>query len=662
MNFMDKHPLHLKHPDLQTSPEVKRAVVRQERKTGEKIPNDPAERIDAYMDRLEGLFLDPEGVQHKKEMGDLLETERPRALSLIREMILEEYIRPNKEKMAEGAAIVEGRAARQMGVDARYQEEQLEQRGEIAVGDLESSLDQWLTYLSDLNEPYPTWFRYYTFRNILSLGEYDKDKQLFPERSKGTFKLFPEIDRGALAYVQEMMEAAQDDTVLVRVRDAQRSLWQTPESDLLTKERAALFASLSFAKQYAEGLKQNGEISPELREETRGAWVHYKQGNDPKALWISLQNKGTAWCTKGYPTAETQLKGGDFYVYYTLDATGEPSIPRIAIRMEGDKKIAENPRGVLDTAQNVEGNMLPILNKKLDELKTDGVAVERFKKKNEDMKRLTRIESEMIVGKFDTKENKDELRNDLLFLYEINASIEGFGYGKDPRIVELIKDRKIEEDMLIIFECTIEEIANVPGEINENTKAYVGQLEPGIFQKFPETLEHIYTSFPSKKKRRESIEIEYKSKEQLISEMQAQGINISDHIYSGEEPIIDNPEFNVGGNREEIKIVHLSVGDLGLKTITGATIDQIFKRAQDLGLELCPPDTGLRYRLQYRDQPFNEWVRIGMKQITNSDGDQEVFILGHDAVGLWLSNYSARPAHRMWDPDSEFAFRLPSNK
>ena len=33
--------------------------------------------------------------------------------------------------------------------------------------------------------------------------------------------------------------------------------------------------------------------------------------------------------------------------------------------------------------------------------------------------------------------------------------------------------------MLVIFECTREEIANVPSQINENTKAYVGQLEPG---------------------------------------------------------------------------------------------------------------------------------------------------------------------------------------
>jgi hypothetical protein len=33
--------------------------------------------------------------------------QRPRALSLLREMVMNKYVRPNKEKMAEGAAQVE---------------------------------------------------------------------------------------------------------------------------------------------------------------------------------------------------------------------------------------------------------------------------------------------------------------------------------------------------------------------------------------------------------------------------------------------------------------------------------------------------------------------------------------------------------------------------
>ena len=69
--------------------------------------------------------------------------------------------------------------------------------------------------------------------------------------------------------------------------------------------------------------------------------------------------------------------------------------------------------------------------------------------------------------------------------------------------------------MPIVFDCEPSQIAHSVGEVNESTKAYVGKLEPGIFQKLPETLEHIYTSFPEGKIQKYSIEIGGKTKDQL---------------------------------------------------------------------------------------------------------------------------------------------------
>jgi hypothetical protein len=54
---MEKSPLHLKYPDLQTSEEVSDAVAKEERLEGVTIPNNPNERIEAYTDRLENIFL-----------------------------------------------------------------------------------------------------------------------------------------------------------------------------------------------------------------------------------------------------------------------------------------------------------------------------------------------------------------------------------------------------------------------------------------------------------------------------------------------------------------------------------------------------------------------------------------------------------------------------
>lgn len=641
---LEKHFLHLKHPTLQNSREVQRAVDREERTSGVGIPNEPAERIESYLRRLEHLILDPQKEQRRIGTGSIEDAERPRALSLLREAVLKEYVRPNKDQMAQGAARVEQRVARQMGIQVDHTDEALEQRGERAIGDLESSLDQWITYLSDPNEPYPTWFRYYAFRNILQLGEYDKDKQEFPKRSKGTFKLFPDVDRGALAYVEEIMSAAQDDVVLERLREAQKELG-TPEADMLTSEKAEAFAVLPFAKQYAEGIKTQGEITSELRAETRGRWIRYHQGDDPKELWKSLQNKGTAWCTRGYSTAKTQLADGDFYVYYTLDATGEPAIPRIAIRMEGQDRIAEPPRGVFDSQQNLEPNMVDILDEKLKDF---GQEADAYRKKSEDMRYVAALEHKQANGEPFSKD-------DLAFLYEVHATIESFGYEKDLRVAELRRDRNVEEDMLTVFGCTQGQIARTPGEIGEDTRAYVGQLEPGFFRNLPDTVEYIYTSFPERRVRREDITVGGKSATQLISELEAAGINVT----GAARGVLGNKsEFIPATYTADVTLVYLSVEDLGFES--AAVINDILERAQQLGLELCPPDTGPHWRLQYRAQPHREEVIVGMKTIADDKGHQSMFRLAHGSGGLWLNTAWMIEFVRWGGSGKEkFAFRLP---
>ena len=148
--------LHDKYPDLQKPTDesgkktpVQVAVERQEQTMGERLPNDPSARIEAYLDRLEKLALDPQKEQPRKMMG--MES-RPRALSLLREMVLNKYVRQNKQKLAEGAAAVEERVAFDMDADVHYGADQLAERGDIAVTDLEKSLDNWIpTFLTSTN-------------------------------------------------------------------------------------------------------------------------------------------------------------------------------------------------------------------------------------------------------------------------------------------------------------------------------------------------------------------------------------------------------------------------------------------------------------------------------------------------------------------------------
>ena len=325
-------------------------------------------------------------------------------------------------------------------------------------------------------------------------------------------------------------------------------------------------------------------------------------------------------------------------MYYTNDKDGNPTQPRLAIQMTGNQ--IGQIRGLLPH-QDVEPTFQEVLDGKLKEF---GSEADAYRKKSKDMRMLTAL--------LKKRENDEPFtKDDLIMLYEINGTIEGFGYQKDPRIAELRQGRNAEEDMLVIFEYTREQIAHVPSQINENTKAYVGQLEPGIFQRLPENLEHVYTSFPDKKIQRENIEIGGKSAEQLISEMETAGINISDYTKS----MLKNREFVPGKNPEEATLIRLTVADLGFKS--SATTDQIYERAQILGLELCPADTGPNYRLKYRNQPLNEWICMGMKQIAGSGGYPRVFGLGRSEGGLWLYDTLAGPGYK-WGPENSFVFRL----
>lgn len=86
----------------------------------------------------------------------------------------------------------------------------------------------------------------------------------------------------------------------------------------------------------------------------------------------------------------------------------------------------------------------------------------------------------------------------------------------------------------------------------------------------------------------------------------------------------------------ELDLAVVSVAELGFPN--GATRKEIYQKAQELGLELCPPEVGPQLRLQYQNQPMGEWLLIGMKPIAGSDGYLKVFhVVRYD--DLWLFSF-----------------------
>jgi hypothetical protein len=607
--MFEKHPLHIKNPELQKSPEVQHAVVREQRHTSEKIPNDPKDRIEAYTDRLENIFLNPDSRVRERNI-DLLRPKIYDSLIIKRGNFPDSYFELQK------------RVAREQGHgDIEISQETREEMIDTAIADQRHSLDAWIDYLSSEDAVYPAWFKYYAWNQITKLSQFDKERGEFKKRTESTVAPFPDIYREPLAQMADLYERVKQDN---KDRDARAEF------------------DKKFPNLYAELIVKSLEAGMEGRETIEGAWVKFEQGKNREAekLFQSLDGRGTGWCTAGYSTAQTQIKSGDFYVYYTNDKDGSPIQPRLAIRMNGDTQIGE-VRGVLPQ-QNVEPLMQEVLESKLQ---TFGKEADAYRKKSSDMKMLTALENKKEQGIPFAKE-------ELTFLYEINSTIEGFGYQKDPRISELRADRNTERDMLVIFDCTQADFARTPSEIRPTTKAYVGQLEPGIFQKLPAALEHVYTSFPEGKVRRIESKVGGKSAGTLQEELEATQINIGG---SAESMLKNKKEFIATPESEEMTMIRLTVAGLGFKS--SATTDQIYKRAEELGLELCPSDVGPTLRLQYQNQPLGEWLYIGMKQIAGSDGDPYVFRLGRSGGGLWLGDGWAGPSDG-WGPDDEFVFRL----
>lgn len=100
------------------------------------------------------------------------------------------------------------------------------------------------------------------------------------------------------------------------------------------------------------------------------------------------------------------------------------------------------------------------------------------------------------------------------------------------------------------------------------------------------------------------------------------------------EDIISKPAFVVSHNNTVIDLVVKSVSELGFDE--GANFDQICQAAQKIGLIKCPAEVGPQLRLQYTDQPIDEWLVVAMDSIFDSVGDPRMFLVGRNDRGSWL--------------------------
>ena len=145
---------------------------------------------------------------------------------------------------------------------------------------------------------------------------------------------------------------------------------------------------------------------------------------------------------------------------------------------------------------------------------------------------------------------------------------------------------------------------------------------------------------------------EHKTFEDFRGALKEARCHINDWAYD----ILGSPDFTAATEESEVDLVAVSVAELGFQN--GASRSDIYMRALELGLELCPPEVGPQLCLQYKAQPMDEWLLIGMEPIAGSGGSLGVFYVGHDGRSLWLYGCNSS-FDNFWDISGLWVFVRP---
>ena len=409
------------------------SVQRSAKRSNLSVSSPPVEKLESWLIAWEKIKSQPSAqrILKYKLLNQLVIQEIP-----------ESYLRTLQQK------------AREQGHgDIEYTPEEKQEYTHIIQNNQRESLSQWIDYFfSEDTNIYPTWTKLWSFRQMIKLGEFNKERAGFLKRSQSSVAPFPELNREALAYVLD-------------------GILKIAKGNNLSEYQDQLFIKLlrknNFGKLYAYAILKTTTEGIVNLDITDGKWIKYEQESDYRHLKKSLSGKDTGWCTAGGSFAENHLKSGNFYVYYSNNEYGLPVWPRIAIRMIGGQ-IGE-VRGV-GPDQNLDfgitkSNILE------DKLKEFGDQANLYFKKVKDMRELTNIENKL--------KNRQELTGeDIRFLYEIDEIIQGFGYGKDPRILQIIEDRNIRKDLSHLFNIDLARISlGIKEALFENILYHYGDIK-----------------------------------------------------------------------------------------------------------------------------------------------------------------------------------------
>jgi hypothetical protein len=107
------------------------------------------------------------------------------------------------------------------------------------------------------------------------------------------------------------------------------------------------------------------------------------------------------------------------------------------------------------------------------------------------------------------------------------------------------------------------------------------------------------------------------------------------------DEIMGRPAFQFNQAKMELDLVVVSASELGLRNAT--PVADIYRRAAELGLELCPAEAAPLLRLQYLDQPVGEFLSVAMQPIATYAGDLVSLSVGNAGTGPLLIGGDGSP-------------------
>jgi hypothetical protein len=149
---------------------------------------------------------------------------------------------------------------------------------------------------------------------------------------------------------------------------------------------------------------------------------------------------------------------------------------------------------------------------------------------------------------------------------------------------------------------------------------------------------------------------------QLLEELKANHIQLNASAIT----LFEHPNFVTSTHQSQFWVVQVSVADLGFAN--GATTQEIYAQAKLHGLELCPIEFAVFYRMQYLEQPEGSIgfaptqhcappgsVTVAAEAISADDTVPKGFYLRRIEGVLWLRGYHCDATH-VWSPQDVFAF------